>query len=65
MACSGETLPSRIGGLLIFDIEVRGVAIPRQRGIVLVIVVDVEVVGLLAGRRHLELKATGLVIKIT
>ena len=65
MVCGGETLPSRIGGLLVFDTEVRGGAVPRQRGIMLAVIGDIEVVGLLTGWCHLELQTTGVVLNVT
>ena len=65
MVRSGKTLPGCIGGLLVFDIEVRGVALPRQRGVMLVVIDDAEVVGLLTGQRHIKLQTTGAALKIT
>ena len=45
VACGGETLPRGIGGQLVLDNEVRGVAVPSQSGFALEIVAgNVEVV---------------------
>ena len=47
MGRGGEAVPRRFIGLLVFDIEVGGVAFPGQGGVVLVVIGDGKVVGFL------------------